>query len=198
MNKKSELRKNAILDATEELIALYGVDNTGTNAILQKVGIARGTLYHHFQSKQEIIDALILRRIDHLLEKAKKIASDQTIPVYERLFATIGALNMGENELLSYLHRPENSLIHQKTQQILMQKVPPLLLSILEEGQANHLIQTKYPLEAIEMLLLYAQFAFAPNIPQAEQENKEKALLYQMERLLGIEENSLLPFLQNP
>ena len=52
MRKESEERRNEILDAVDELFGQKGFDGTSTNDILEKVGIARGTLYYHFKSKE--------------------------------------------------------------------------------------------------------------------------------------------------
>ena len=46
--KEATERKNEILDAAAVLFMKKGFDNTSTNDILEAVGIARGTLYHHF------------------------------------------------------------------------------------------------------------------------------------------------------
>ena len=59
--KEAAERKNEILDAAEELFAARGYEETSTGDILDRVGIARGTLYYHFRSKEEILDALIGR-----------------------------------------------------------------------------------------------------------------------------------------
>ena len=61
--KDATERKNEILDAAEELFAAKGYDATSTGDILERVGIARGTLYYHFQSKEEILDALMHQKM---------------------------------------------------------------------------------------------------------------------------------------
>ena len=61
--KEAKERRNEILDVAERLFATKGFDNTSTNDILDEVGIARGTLYYHFKSKEDILDAMI-ERID--------------------------------------------------------------------------------------------------------------------------------------
>ena len=57
--KDAEERKEEILDAAERLFGTKGFDNTSTGDILQEVGIARGTLYYHFKSKEDILDGVI-------------------------------------------------------------------------------------------------------------------------------------------
>lgn len=65
--KEAEIRRNEILDAAEELFGQKGFDGTSTGDILGKVGIARGTLYYHFKSKEDIMDALIERTNANIL-----------------------------------------------------------------------------------------------------------------------------------
>lgn len=62
-----------ILDIAEHLFETKGFDNTSTNDILNEIGIARGTLYYHFKSKEEILDAIIDRLTKQLLEKLKSL-----------------------------------------------------------------------------------------------------------------------------
>lgn len=72
--KNAEERKMEILDTAEHLFETQGFDNTSTNDILNEIGIARGTLYYHFKSKEEILDAIISRLTRQLLEKAKSLS----------------------------------------------------------------------------------------------------------------------------
>ena len=72
--KEAEERRNEILDAADMLFADKGFDNTSTSDILEKVGIARGTLYYHFKSKEDILDALI-DRYNRFLRRWCRMAS---------------------------------------------------------------------------------------------------------------------------
>ena len=65
--KEAEERKNEILDVAERLFGTKGFDNTSTSDILNEVGIARGTLYYHFKSKEDILDAMIDRMTGRLV-----------------------------------------------------------------------------------------------------------------------------------
>ena len=51
-------RKLEILDVTRKLINEKGLRNMSTNDIARAVGIS-GALYHHFESKEAILDALV-------------------------------------------------------------------------------------------------------------------------------------------
>ena len=92
--KEATERKNEILDAAAVLFMKKGFDNTSTNDILDAVGIARGTLYHHFKSKEEVMDALIDRQMEKILSAARQAAADLSVPVEERIIRTITALTL--------------------------------------------------------------------------------------------------------
>lgn len=55
-SKKPDERKNEILDAAEMLFGTKGYSKTTNNDILNEVGIAKGTFYYYFQSKEEVMD----------------------------------------------------------------------------------------------------------------------------------------------
>ncbi len=63
---RADARRNAqrILDATAEALA----DDPATNldAIAQRAGVTRATLYAHFPSREALIDALTLRSVDEV------------------------------------------------------------------------------------------------------------------------------------
>ena len=101
--KEAIERKMEILDAAEELFSRKGFDNTSTNDILDKVKIARGTLYYHFKSKEDIMDALIERYSFHFIGAAKEIASEKSIPVNDRIIGVVMALKInGESKEVIY------------------------------------------------------------------------------------------------
>ncbi len=57
----TELRRAQIADAALEVIAQQGLGRFTTAAIAAKVGITDGTLFRHFQSKEEIVLAALDR-----------------------------------------------------------------------------------------------------------------------------------------
>jgi len=51
ITKNADERKNEILDVAGELFSQKGFDGTSISDIIEKVGVARGTVYYHFKSK---------------------------------------------------------------------------------------------------------------------------------------------------
>ena len=194
--KDAEERRNEILDVAERLFCTKGVDNTSTNDILTEIGIARGTLYYHFKSKEDILDAMIERLTNQMVEKASVIALDESIPVLERLTGTMLSLNV-DNELghmvMEQVHRPQNALMHQKLELMLLGRVNRLITRITEDGIRQGIMHTDYPAEAVEMLMTYSYTAFDSLNQYSEEEEQRKVMgfVYHAERILGMKAGAL-------
>lgn len=193
--KDAKERRDEILDAATELFGRKGYEQTSTNDILQMVGIARGTLYYHFKSKEEILDAVIKRVSDHYVAKAEEISSDMTIPFLKRLPMTILALNVDTklgHEIMNVLHDPKNALMHNKMQAYLLGKINPILTNLAREGVEAGILRTEYPAQAIEMIVMYSNEAFDDiHIREEGLMEKVNGFIYNVERLLGTEEGAL-------
>lgn len=195
--KEAKERRNEILDVAEKLFGAKGFDHTSTNDILNEVGIARGTLYYHFKSKEDILDAMIERITEQLLAKARDIVCQKEVPVLQRFTMAIQALNVDSpigNEILEQVHKPQNALLHQKMQERLTAGVNPLITQLIEEGMERGIFQTEYPAEVVEMVMLYSNTVFDGAVEYSEEEKCKKtaAFIYNLERLLGMERGSML------
>ncbi len=194
--KEAEERRNEILDVAEELFVTRGYDNTSTNDILDRIGIARGTLYYHFKSKEDILNSIIERVNNSLIARARAIASDTSIPVVDRLVATISGLRVDTDlgqEIIDQVHKPQNALMHQKMQKHLIDSVVPVITDIVEEGNRQGIFNTRYPAETTEMLILYSGIVFDDDFDDSEERSRRRiqAFLYNTEHLLGAAEGSM-------
>lgn len=193
--KEASVRRNEILDAAERLFVTKGFDKTSTNDILEQVGIARGTLYYHFGSKEEILNAMIQRMTEGLVQRADGIFAQKDVPVLERLTRMVLALNVDSDlghAILEQMHKPQNALMHQKMREGLLAGIVPLFTGLIEEGIAQGICQTDYPAQAAEMILLYSTTAFDDLAEHGDEERKIAAFIYHMERLLGMPRDSML------
>lgn len=194
--KEAAERRNEILDVAEELFVSKGYDNTSTNDIIDRVGIARGTLYYHFRSKEDILNAIIQRINDSLVAKARAAASETSVPVIDRLMMTIASLHVDSeigDEIIDQVHKPQNALMHQKMQRNLMEGVVPIIVHLVEEGKTQGIFHIEYPSETVEMLFIYSNIVFDNDYDESEEKAQKRiqAFIYNMERLLGAEEGSV-------
>src|ERR1043165_3965241 len=79
-----EAVKDAILDATDRLLARYGYRKMTVEDIAAEARIGKGTIYLHFSSKEEVVLSHIDRIVDRLKDRLREIARSES-PAAERL-----------------------------------------------------------------------------------------------------------------
>ena len=193
--KESEERKKEILDIAEELFTTKGYDNTSTTDILERVGIARGTMYYHFKSKEEILDALIDRIIQEIVCNVRSALSYEAT-ASQKIISFVGATRVDSaigKEITDHAHKPQNALMHQKMLNSLLTVLTPIAAEIIKDGVKEGSFSTNYPEETAEMLLIYSSVVFDDmnEMTDAEQEKKVAGFVFNMERLLGVESGGL-------
>lgn len=192
--KDADIRKNEILDAAQELFFINGCDNTSTNAILEKCGIARGTLYYHFKSKEEILDGIIERITQKMLSDAEKAAADTSLSAYNRLLEALIAMDFGGRygPLMEHIHKPQNALMHRKIQAALFRGIPSVLTSVIKDGIAEGVFATEYPYESLEMIVAYISAVMHGDIIELsseERRQKMKSLAFNCACLFGMKKS---------
>ena len=80
--------KRKIFEESMKLFAKKGYDGTSIEEITSAVGVAKGTLYYHFSSKEEIFDFLINEGMN-LLKNSIKIKTDKQEKYIDKIRATI-------------------------------------------------------------------------------------------------------------
>lgn len=194
-------KKDFILDAAQELFMEQGFDQTSISQILEATQIARGTLYYYFSSKEEIMDAIIERTIERAFTASQAFADNRQLTVLERLAGSMAALNLNHQEgkeVLLHLNQPQNALLHEKTNQILLERAPLILLPIIQDGIAAGDMRTDYPYESLEMILTYSLQVFGSSfqaLPPEKQQQKIQAFLYFLETLFHSRKGYFDPFL---
>lgn len=68
--------REQILDAAAELFTYQGYASTSTRRIADAVGVRQASLYHHFATKDDILDALLSGTVDDSLQLAGELLSE--------------------------------------------------------------------------------------------------------------------------
>ncbi|EGO64125.1 TetR/AcrR family transcriptional regulator [Acetonema longum] len=85
VTKDPQERTNELIDAAEELFLTNGYDKTSVSDIVKKIGVAQGTFYYYFQTKEEILDAIAVRYFTMIMRECDKIDRCQPAPQQLRL-----------------------------------------------------------------------------------------------------------------
>lgn len=73
--------RQRIVDTADRLFYEYGFEHTSFATIATEVGISRGNFYHHFKTKDEILDAVIESRLSATREMLAKWEAASTDPL---------------------------------------------------------------------------------------------------------------------
>ncbi len=82
-----ELREEAILDATNRLLGDKGYEAMSMDDIAAEVGIAKGSLYKHFESKEALAAAVMVRLLQQTEDALAAVP--QELPAIGRLEALL-------------------------------------------------------------------------------------------------------------
>jgi AcrR family transcriptional regulator len=77
--QRGKATRERLIGAATELFAAQGFDGTSTDAVLQASGVSRGSLYHHFASKEALFVAVVedlLVRVGEEMAAAQAGATD--------------------------------------------------------------------------------------------------------------------------
>jgi len=105
-----EAVKDAILDATDRLLARYGYRKMTVEDIAHEAGIGKGTIYLHFTSKEEVVLSHVDRIVDRLKERLLQIGSSQA-PAAERVREMLLARVMFRFDSIQHYTQSLNDLL---------------------------------------------------------------------------------------
>lgn len=90
--KSSNHPRQQILETASQLFYQKGIQNVGINEIIATSGVAKRTLYRHFTSKDELIEAVMKHRAKEWLSWFETAVRDRGNTAKERLLATFDVL----------------------------------------------------------------------------------------------------------
>jgi len=189
--KDPEVRRQEILEAAGELFNNQGYVNTTVEAIIQQVGIAKGTFYYYFKSKEDILDALVHEMVSQLSEAYKIIADDPKMSAMDKMRQMLRGqsyLQEKESELMESLHRTENRELHERINVEIILKISPIFAGVIEQGQKESVFNVENPLQTIQFLLAGSQFLLESGLFKWKEEEQMKQVLSMqaiIERSLG-------------
>jgi len=133
-----------------ELIEENGFDDVAVSDIVKRVGVAQGTFYYHFESKEAMLDALIDRFSDTLAEAMDRIWERRDLNAVDKFveFSKVGMELRRNNNLISFVHEERNAALHNRVATKYAPRYTSYLVRLVEEGIEQGIFHTRYPLEA--------------------------------------------------
>ena len=183
-NKYPEETIKKIMDASLKLFLEKGYEQTTVLDIVGSLGgLTRGAFYHHFKSKEEVLDAIFDKSFKdtHAFERAQQA---EGLSGLERVQMAL-KLSLGSN--IDSIQRREISNLaislaanpRFMAEQISSnQSIAATLAPMIEEGMADGSIRPGNPVFIAELFMLLANFWMFPSyFPCSKEQTMEKALL---------------------
>ncbi|NTU81102.1 MAG: TetR/AcrR family transcriptional regulator [Chloroflexales bacterium] len=207
--KEYALRRNAILDVTQRLVYSKGYEQMAIQDILDELQISKGAFYHYFDSKPALLEALIERMQQEMLQMVIPIVQNPHLGALEKLqrFFDVAvhwktARKTFMLELTRVWYTDHNAIVRQKMMAMLSRGAIPLLTEIFRQGIREDVFNIPFPdqIGAIYLSLIQAiGDGFAELLlidePQGDELQRAERLIAAytdaLERLLGTPAGSL-------
>ena len=163
--KKPLQRRSEILEAARHLFQTRGYERTTLQDVMNRLGIAKGTIYHYFKSKEELLEVAVEEMVNRRLEKMEALIQNAKGNALKKMQVLI---EMGkeatDQAALEELHRKGNEAMHTRLLAFTLIREAPLYAKLIEQGCEEGIFHTETPLECAEYILSAVQFLTDPGI----------------------------------
>lgn len=205
-NKYPEETVTLILDVAQKLFIEKGYEHTTVQDIIDNLGgLTKGAIYHHFKSKEEILNAVCNRLFanNSLSAKWQSIQKDITLNGAEKLQQMfIEAINDEQEQEFRKMGIHFQNM-PQMLSDLLLRNVNDIainaFLPVIEEGITDGSIHTSYPKQLSEMIALIANVWISPLVfPVSNEEMKEKfEFASNLMKTVGVDISDIFPALDD-
>jgi AcrR family transcriptional regulator len=139
-------RRAALVSAAATVFAQRGVADATVSEIVKAAGVAQGTFYLYFDSKDDAVLAVV-ERVAHAIFESTAARIDVATSAVDKLLALGAVLSeIGAQPdaaaLVDLMHRPESRILHDRLAEDLTLRLVPLLQAIVEQGVAEGVFAT--------------------------------------------------------
>lgn len=141
-----------------KLFTERGFDNTSLQDIIDDTKLSKGAIYHHFTSKEEILETIFERIGEENSQVREKIRDDKTLNAIEKMKKILKKALFNSNQSLMLtitprlLDNPHFSAI--QIRQLYQIVAPKFIQSILQKGIKEDTIRVENPSELAESIII--------------------------------------------
>jgi len=158
--KEYAVRRDEILDTAQQLITTKGYEKLTIRDILDALQISNGALYHYFDSKAALLEAIIERGQNALDTGFRAVVEDPNLSAlekFQRFFAALDRVRTAQQAVIADVMRiwfaDENAIVREKIDDVIVQRRAPLLNAIVRQGIREGVFTTPYPDQAGQVIL---------------------------------------------
>ena len=193
-NKHSEETASLILDVAFRLFIEKGYERTSIQDIIDNLGgLSKGAIHHHFRSKEDILVAVTDRMTEESNKMLVEIRDRTDITGKEKLKAIFkeSVLRHVQDDIFTVAPDLSNnpSLFVSIFRETVNLAAPYYIQPIIEQGISDGSIQTDYPAELAELIIIVANIWINPMIfnNTADQSYRKFMVFRQMMEGFGLD-----------
>ncbi len=193
-NKHPEETASLILDVAFRLFIEKGYERTSIQDIIDNLGgLSKGAIYHHFRSKEDILVAVTDRMTEESNKMLVEIRDRTDITGKEKLKAIFkeSVLRHVQDDIFTVAPDLSNnpSLFVSIFRETVNLAAPYYIQPIIQQGISDGSIQTDYPAELAELIIIVANIWINPMIfnNTADQSYRKFMVFRQMMEGFGLD-----------
>lgn len=159
--KNHNVRKDEILDSAKKMFFTYGYEQTTVEKVIDDIHIAKGTFYHYFRSKLELLEVLAEREISKNVEIVKRIRKQDDLNALEKFNTIINHINSWKvtnktfyKLMFSVMYEDNNLIVRNKFMQFSIKLFVPEYSKIIEQGMDEGIFHCDDTVLSAEFFLL--------------------------------------------
>lgn len=156
------IKRETFLDAAQRLIQVKGYEQASIQDVLTEANTSKGAFYHYFDSKAALLDGVVARMVDAALLSVEPVVENPDLPATDKLralFAGIAAWKTARKELLIALMEvwlsDHNAIVREKFRRVVVDRLTPVMASIIRQGQAERVFTVTSPEEAARVFVAF-------------------------------------------
>lgn len=153
------MKKNEIIKNSLELFLEKGYEKTTISDIMKKTGLSKGGMYHHFSSKEDILDAVIIKAFEeeNFEFESKLDDLDDLIDKLILIFHTHSSPSEYLQKFYSFTGSPKKSIVYYKVREFKTEYGTNALKKVFMQGIDKGVLKIEYPQELSSLLYYYGQ-----------------------------------------
>ncbi|PWW39869.1 MULTISPECIES: TetR/AcrR family transcriptional regulator [Paenibacillus] len=188
-NKHPEQTVQQILNVAAKLFTDKGFEKTSIQDIIVALGMSKGAVYHHFRSKEEILDAVIEQQFNYSAQMLDHlITNTSTTPAREKLVQILEhVVSDPQAHSLDHVLRTQikNPVFIVRGIQQAVRIDAPVIAAILREGITDGSIHSEDPEACAEVFMMLVNIWINPTL-FGRNSSETKQRLYFLQRLMNM------------
>jgi AcrR family transcriptional regulator len=162
--KEPEERKNELIDIAEQLFIAHGYEQTAISDIVREASVSQGAFYYYFESKEDVLVAVIEKKIALMENDFLLIADRSDLDEAAKINSMINSficISASAKAILGYIHQARNAALHKKLMKARpFARIAPIMARVIFLGCEKGRFNVLRPLETSYLLLMMVGSAY--------------------------------------